>query len=304
MAGGKPRKRLYALGFTVMSIVAATALVLSAAPASGQSSTPAPQVVRQSRFQIADAPAVAEVVQQVVNFPPGAWTSPHSHGGQAINLVMEGEITFRRGDFEQKYAAGQAWSDPTGDVHAAGNQTGAVAHLLTNFLLPVGATQTTVRGESKLEPKVEYQARFPVVALPASAEVIQQAADFEPGASTGPTRHRGQAVHIVVFGEITYQADGQERIYKAGDAWQDAANHAYAVGNQGSDKSRLFTTVLLPEGMELTQQADASEVPPSGATGQEGNGSGSTALIVTITAGVLALAGAVLLFLRRSRTTN
>jgi quercetin dioxygenase-like cupin family protein len=260
--------------------------------------------VRESRFEIADASAVAEVVQQVVSFPPGAWTSPHSHGGQAINLVMDGEITFRRGDTERKYAAGQAWSDPTGDVHAAGNESGAAGSLLTNFLLPAGATQTTVRGESSLQPQVTYESRFPVASLPGSADAIQQAADFEPGSSTGGVKHGGQAVHIVVFGEITYRADGQARVYGPGEAWQDAAGHAYSAGNASSDKARLFTTVLLPEGMELTEPADAEETGPVQAPAQEDAGIGPVTLVLAIAGGVLVLLGVGFLLVRRGRAAG
>ena len=55
------------------------------------------RIVAQSRFDVTSAPLQAEVVQLVVDFPPGAWTSWHTHGGQAINLVLEGEITLRHG---------------------------------------------------------------------------------------------------------------------------------------------------------------------------------------------------------------
>src|SRR2546430_17377037 len=43
------------------------------------------RIVAESRFDVASAPLQAEVVQLVVDFPPGAWTSWHTHGGQAIN---------------------------------------------------------------------------------------------------------------------------------------------------------------------------------------------------------------------------
>src|SRR5712691_12538704 len=78
------------------------------------------RVVAGSRFDVTSAPLQAEVVQLVVDFPPGAWTSWHTHGGQAINLVLEGEITLRHGGLEQPHGAGLNWTDSTGQVHAAG----------------------------------------------------------------------------------------------------------------------------------------------------------------------------------------
>ncbi len=140
-----------------------------------------------------------------------------------------------------------------------------------------------------------------MAALPTSADVVQQATDFAPGAWTGPIKHGGQAVRIVVFGEITYRADGQARVFKAGEAWQDAAGHPYAAGNTGSDPARLFTTVLLPEGTELTEPADAEAVPPAQAPEREEVSIGSVALVAAIAAGVLALVGAGFSLLRRSR---
>src|SRR5215469_12893832 len=59
------------------------------------------RVVAESRFDVTNAPLQAEVVQLVVDFPPGAWTSWHTHGGHAINLVLEGEITLRHVGMER-----------------------------------------------------------------------------------------------------------------------------------------------------------------------------------------------------------
>jgi quercetin dioxygenase-like cupin family protein len=306
----RDRNRLLALAGVLLLVVA---LLLTECPATATTAAPvgaihsaataqAPQVVRESRFDIANPSEVAEVVQQVVSFPAGAWTTPHSHGGQAVNLAMDGEITLRTGDTEKKYAAGEAWSDATGDFHAAGNESGAPASLLTNFLLPAGATQTIVRGESRLQPQVTYESRFPISPLPANVEVIQQAIDFEPGSSIGPIKHGGQAIHIVVFGEITYRSGGQEKVYKAADAWQDPAAHGYTVSNAVSERSRLFTTVLLPDGMALTEDAEAGDEGPVEGQAPENAGSGLAAVALAATAGVLALLGAAFLLVRRGRT--
>jgi len=59
------------------------------------------RVVAESRFGVTNAPLQAEVVQLVVDFPPGVWTSWHTHGGHAINLVLEGEITLRHVGMER-----------------------------------------------------------------------------------------------------------------------------------------------------------------------------------------------------------
>src|SRR5215472_8038467 len=155
----------------VLTIAIATA-ASPAAVVSLNAGDPADRrVVAQSRFDVTSAPLQAEVVQLVVDFPPGAWTSWHTHGGQATNLVLDGEITLRHAGMEHLHRAGQAWTDSSGEVHAAGNTGPRKARLLTNFLLPPGAPQTTALQESSFEPTIAYEVRFPLPALPAETEI-------------------------------------------------------------------------------------------------------------------------------------
>src|SRR5258708_6853983 len=78
-----------------------------------------PRVVAESRFVVTNAPAQTDLVQLVVDFEPRAWTSLHTHGGQAINLVLEGEITLRHGGMDRPYKAGHSWTHSTSPSHAA-----------------------------------------------------------------------------------------------------------------------------------------------------------------------------------------
>src|SRR5216683_1269252 len=138
-------------------------------------------IAAESRFSVMNPSAQVDLVQLVVDFEPGAWTSLHTHGGQAINLVLEGEITLRHGGMDHPYQAGQSWTDSTGQPHAAGNTGRGKARLLTNFLLPKGAPQTTAVQDSPFEPTIVYEARFPVPALAAETEIVQQVADLSSG---------------------------------------------------------------------------------------------------------------------------
>jgi quercetin dioxygenase-like cupin family protein len=203
------------------------------------------RVVAESKFSVTDPALQSEVVLLVVDFPPGAWTSLHTHGGQAINLVLEGEITLRHGGMERPHTAGQAWTDSTGQVHAAGNTGRGKARLLTNFLLPRGAPQITVVQDSPFEPTIAYEARFPVPALPAEAEIVQQLAELSSGrrdeqASVGFT------AGIVVAGEITYTLGGERKDYTPGESWSAPAGTLVTEENRAAGKARVFTTYLLP----------------------------------------------------------
>ena len=99
------------------------------------------------------------------------------------------------------------------------------------------------------------------------------------------------------------RAGEQAKLFKPGEAWQDAVGRAYEVGNTGSDTARLFTTVLLPEGAEVTEEVSASGVTSAEPPEQENTGSGTTFLTLVVAAGALALIGMGLLLFRRSRTS-
>jgi quercetin dioxygenase-like cupin family protein len=205
------------------------------------------RVVVQSQFDVTNAPLQAEVVQLVVDFPPGAWTSWHTHGGQAINLVLEGEITLRHAGMEHPHRAGQAWTDSSGEVHAAGNTGPGKARLLTNFLLPPGCVQTTAVQDSPFEPTIVYEARFPLPALPAEAEIVQEVADLASGwraqrASVGFT------ANIIIAGEVMCRLGGEHKVYIAGEAWSAPAGTLIGEENRSASTARVFTTHLLPRG--------------------------------------------------------
>src|SRR5205823_10872319 len=148
---------------------------------------------------------------------PGAWTSWHTHGGQAVNLVLEGEITLRHAGMEQPYRAGQAWTDSSSQVHAAGNSGAGKARLLTNFLLPQGAPETIAVQESPFEPTIVYAARFALTALPLDAQIVQQVVDL------GPAWHAERALagfitNIVLAAEVAYTIRPQLTVHHPGEA--------------------------------------------------------------------------------------
>jgi quercetin dioxygenase-like cupin family protein len=207
----------------------------------------APRVVAEARFTVTNPAAQAELVQLVVDFPPGAWTSLHTHGGQAINLVLEGEITLRQAGIDRLHRAGQAWSDSTGDLHAAGNTGPGKARLLTNFLLPRGAPQTTAERESHLEPTIVHEARFPLPALPAEAEIVPQVVDVPSGWREERT-FNGLVAVTVVDGEVAYGIGPERRSYRAGEAWSAQAGTVVAEDNRSGKTARVFTTHVLPRG--------------------------------------------------------
>ena len=210
------------------------------------SATPkAPSIAAQSRFAVAIAATQAEIVQLVVDFEPGAWTSLHTHGGQAVNLVIEGEITLRQGGMDRPHKAGQSWTDSTGRIHAAGNTGPGKARLLTTLLLPKGAPLITVSKESRLGPTVTYEARFPLPPLPRDTEIVQQVIDLPPGWRMERAFH-GFAGNLVMDGTVAYRIGSNRRPYKPGDAWM--AQAGTVVTEEIGTPARMFRSHLVPKG--------------------------------------------------------
>jgi len=204
------------------------------------------RVVVQSRFDVTNAPLQADIVQLVVDFPPGAWTSWHTHGGQAINLVLVGEITLRHAGTELAHRAGQAWTDSSGQVHAAGNIGPGKARLLTNFLLPRGAPQITVVQDSTFEPTVAHEANFALPALTADTEIAQQVVDLPPRVRAERTSVGFTSI-IMIAGEVTYKIGTDGKVRKAGEAFSLPAGARFAEENGSATTARVFTTCLTPK---------------------------------------------------------
>ncbi len=238
-----PMQRWLAAGLVPgLAVMLAAAAAVRSQPAPNVAPPAEPRVVAESRFRVTEAPNQAELIALVVDFPRGAWTSLHTHGGQAINLVLEGEITLRQGAVDRPHQAGQSWSDSTGQVHAAGNTGAGPARLLTNFLLPRGAPQITVIQETPFGPAVTYEARFPLPKLPADADIVSQVLDLPPG-RRAERPNAGFTATVLMEGEVGYGVGATLKTYRAGESWSAPAGVVVREGN--ADKARVFTTHLL-----------------------------------------------------------
>jgi quercetin dioxygenase-like cupin family protein len=277
------------LSLLLLLLTLTIGFLLSATPQAGRAFVQnGSEVVGESRFDVTDAASQAEIVQQVVDFPTGAWTSLHSHGGQAINLVLEGEITLRQGGVDKAHTAGQSWTDSTGQVHAAGNTGSGPARLLTNFILPSNATQTTVEGTSDKQPTVTYEARFPLPALPEKTEIRQRAISLQPGWQDRAA-YAGFATSLMIDGEVSFTVNGGEKTYQAGEAWSARGGVNVEGNNESGREALVFTTYLLPKGADLN--VTPGPVDPGGGAAPASGGSENGWLIPALVAalGVIAV---------------
>ncbi len=123
---------------------ALVSLVLSASAAFGQDLPPGPVTISESRFDASQRPAQFELIQLILDFPPGAWTPAHSHGGPAYVTVLQGEMTYREQDRERMVRAGESWTEPPGTIGAAGNSGSQTARIMVTFLLPPDTPLTSI----------------------------------------------------------------------------------------------------------------------------------------------------------------
>ena len=80
-----------------------------------------------------------EVIQVRVDFAPGVAFPPHSHPGEEIAYVIEGELEYRlEGRPPVTLKAGEALFIPAGAVHAARNVGSVSAAELATYLVEKG----------------------------------------------------------------------------------------------------------------------------------------------------------------------
>src|SRR5947208_389203 len=101
-----------------------------------------------SQAPIASAEVVGEhdLVQLIVDFPPGTWTPAHTHGGPLLVTVLAGETPVRSTTFgEQKRTTGQSFVEGPGEYLIVGNASNTTARNAAVVLLPKGAALTTTQ---------------------------------------------------------------------------------------------------------------------------------------------------------------
>jgi quercetin dioxygenase-like cupin family protein len=80
-----------------------------------------------------------EVVQQMVEFQPGAVVARHTHPGEEVSVMLEGELLLEiAGKPPVTLKAGQAFTIPLGAVHAVKITGNAPAKLLATYIVEKG----------------------------------------------------------------------------------------------------------------------------------------------------------------------
>jgi quercetin dioxygenase-like cupin family protein len=85
-----------------------------------------------------------EAVTAAVEFPPGAAAGRHTHPGEEIGYVLDGQILLEQeGKPPVTLKTGQAFFIPAGTVHNATNNGSAAARVLANYVVEKGKPMAT-----------------------------------------------------------------------------------------------------------------------------------------------------------------
>jgi quercetin dioxygenase-like cupin family protein len=108
---------------------------------------PGPTVPFQGSYPITAIAGEYDLVNLVLDFAPGAEIPLHFHGGPAVVVGMDGQLTLRpQGAAEKKLNSGDVVQEKAGAIHQMINTSNTNARILAGVLLPKGVELTTLLG--------------------------------------------------------------------------------------------------------------------------------------------------------------
>jgi quercetin dioxygenase-like cupin family protein len=248
-----------------------------AAPyAAGAQEPPRPTQRIVSSFDVSLVPGQYDVINQILDFPPGAATRLHQHGGQAFVTVLEGQVTRREGTVETVFGPGQTFIELPHTLHTVTNKGSVNARVFASFLLVPGARQTIDYPgvpAPAVSPKAAFVRRTTLNTQPGEFTLTQAIVDFAPGAFQPPHRHGGQGLVMMIDGEVAFTNSAGEVRLKPGGIFADIGDPHDAL-NVASGTSTTAVTFLIRKGERqttlLTATAGAGPAIQPPATGDGG----------------------------------
>jgi quercetin dioxygenase-like cupin family protein len=241
-----------------------------------------------------------DLVYLVLDFAPGAGIPLHYHGGPALVVGMEGELTLhpKDGD-EHMLMPGDVVNEKALVQHIMTNKSQANTRIMAVILLPKGKDVTTVVDTATQipGPTVAYQGTYPMPGVAAGDyDLVNLVLDFAPGAEIPLHYHGGPALVVGKNGTLTLRPEGgTEHTVTPGMVANEKAGARHVMINTSSADAGIFAGVLLPKGAELTTLVNQPAGMPS--TGQ-GEAAGwlifaaASALLTLLVGAAVRLAGA------------
>jgi len=244
--------------------VLALSAVIPARPAAAED-PPRPTQRMVSTFPVSAAPAQYELVEQVVDFAPGAATRLHQHGGRAYVTVIEGQIAFSQGGVDTVYGSGQSYIEEAGSFHTLTNKGSAKARIFISVLLSPGQAHILAHPSSTapaIAPTIAFLGRTVLGTQPAEFTLTQAVVDFSPGAYQPPHHHGGVGLLIVIDGELAFRTEGAEKRLKPGGTFEDVGE-AHDALNVATGTSTTVVTFLIRKGEPQTTFLSTAPTQPA-----------------------------------------
>jgi quercetin dioxygenase-like cupin family protein len=259
----------------LLLIVVLAACAPIQAPSGAPAAAPAGENDAAAAGPVAELAGEFELVQLIVDFPPGTWTPLHTHGGMLLVTVLQGEQTVRDEQGQETlYKAGESFTETPGVYLEIGNAGEEPVTVSAAALLPKGANLSTTKegintNDAPPGPTTVYQNRLAVTEPLGEFELVQLIVDFPAGAWTPAHTHGGELLVTVLNGEQTVRDEqGNETIYKAGESFIETPGEYLEIGNAGQDLVTVSALALLPKGAALstTKEGVSTDNAPPGPT--------------------------------------
>lgn len=274
------------------ALVVLLMLCLSSSLAFAQAQPPGPVFTFQFRTPGLPQPVRFQLVQSLLHFDPGAATPFHQHPGQVVVTVIEGKNTFIRNGTEQVYKTGDSFTEVPGEILQARNAGTTRMSVMATYLQPWEAPLSRPQPQDKTPPPrpfTSYQFKTDVDPMSAPFDVVQAILDFAPGAATPYHTHPGIVMVTVVAGEITFNLEGVDTVYKAGESFVEVPNQVGQARNAGTVPARVMASYLLPQGAPLSTPHAGPMTPAAlPRTGEADPGALSEWLILVAVIGLIA----------------
>ncbi len=261
--------------FMVLSILLLSACVPIQPPVAAPAAAPASASDAAVAAPGTELTGEFELVQLIVDFPPGTWAPAHTHGGMLLVTVLNGEQTVRDAQgVEKVYKAGESFTETPGEYLEIGNAGQALVTVSAAALLPKGANLSTTKEGINTDnappgPTTVYQNKMAVTAPLGEFDLVQLIVDFPAGTWAPLHTHGGELLVMVLRGEQTVRAEqGEEQVYKAGESFIETPGEYLEIGNAGQELVTVSALALLPKGANLstTKEGISTDNAPPGPT--------------------------------------
>jgi quercetin dioxygenase-like cupin family protein len=239
----------------LVSVALVAACGGSASRLASSSSPQAPVTKYRNTLSGLSASTQIDLIQNVIDFAPGAASAVHVHSSPNLATVLQGQITVKMPGGDKNVAAGSMLVEPVNEPLQAVNTGSGEATVVVAFVVSHGAKPTSaVPGQPApaLLNKTLFTFTLSTPSISGSYSLVQQVLDFAPGAQTPQHRHGGPGVITVLQGKVTLSRDGVVKTLSAGDSFIEMPGQTLQASNRGSSDLMLAATFVLPDGAQLT----------------------------------------------------